>query len=1424
MSTGSLPRPGVDIEQVITPATPTILAPSLVPCVVGPCFAILEPLAADGSLNSTAEVSIPAVLKSASTLGTLVSVASEVLALQVDDDAVQVITLPAVASGSNLKTASLAPLLEAKLTGVTVRLVDNKLVFTSKTQGATSRLKFWSRSALVAASIPGVTGSTDMAHVELGLDSYEDEDYYGQGAYKNQEYVVPFDKLPTDSHHPSADQLVFDSTKLDFYRSFNSKLTALSTSSAVNWTSYLTGATKHQGNAVAFEAPSTFKRTSLFAKDSTGTSTNKVFDPGTEASITIPCVSQYAWGTNYPDASGSFSIYLEALGAQNFLSDQAQSVGAYAGAAGNELGLVFADTPFSNTQALNFNAGTKNYTLDYDSTSTTWQDVEDLFTNSSVVPTTFYSALIIVEDSYASSLFDGGGALNGLTFKLSGGRDPVDFGADPSTGIDDEAVIVGSIGLTDTVVATQQGKTLTLTANGGKAQSVTIPSTLADLVTAIDNLDDISCTSTSIYSAHENGLSGNSVRITCSPAGDYVGHASSLDMSGDPGVIESLFGGFLSKTETLTNGTGAGPVAGTLDPGASNEYNLSAATKLEKALVPDTVTLTLGSLVLNAHAVTVDADPGVSGIGYDLALLHSSFTPGTGPDAGVLGGKISFNFTAGANAAATALDINTQLASVIDNDTVTPLSTYVGAVAVKLSDDTSADHIALYDKSNTAGTVLSFLTTDGTTPTDPAWITAQGPASFDVALTTVSGSMTIADNSASSLLPMTATPSTSFPAPSGFSLLDESGSMLTDNYVDYGIGEIVFALQPELVYSTSWTQQLSYTRGAANLVSTSVQSFEGILWTGRSTKIVSGDRLFNAGSAVASIVKVENHAPSGAPSGWGDGSMLVLSTDAVTKGASMASWYVRAENLASSGGRTIPEVVVNLTTSEASLRGSLNRGDDGIPLSGSASLYAGYTALRLDVSDKASNPALLVFADTNEVTAQIGPITPTNPLAWACYTALLNSPVTQVSALGISSVTANAPEGTVSAYESAFNELEKVEIYSLIPLTQDMGVVQLANTHALAMSQPTQRKERIAICCPKLPTEEPSILAASGNATASEVSSNVYQFDFGDTVNLVGLLDGKKDANGNVINAGVGSTFTVAQGVFLTRENDPFKYLVTRLVSAGIVEVDLDVAFDEDQGPGSFGNDDAYYYTSENYLVNFEADGETCTLEVRQPAIDLTTTAGKNKAMSTLAEIAGGPTGFQSKRLIFVQPETVSMDYDGQEVLVSGNYLCAGIGAMIAGFEPSKPFTNLNMTGFIRPFGSSDIFSDNQMGIAAAGGIYWVLQDVDGAPLASRHQLTTDMSGLTTRELSVVKSIDYVAKTVRLALRRYIGRFNITPGLIGQISNVLQAVLRNVVGSAVQTAEVNRLEVNPDSQDEVLVDLTLTPYYPNNRIRVRIIV
>jgi hypothetical protein len=1360
-----------------------------------------------------------------------VSVASEIVAIQVDDDAVQVITMPAVASGSNLKRDSLASVLNSKLTGVTVKLEDNKLVFTSKTKGSSSRLRFWSKAALIAAAIAGVDSNSDLAHVEFGVDAGEDTDTYGQAAYTGKVYTVPFDQFPTYSYHPDASELVFDTDDVTFFRSFNQKLSAMSPTSAINWTSYLTGPTKIDNNTVTFQSPSTTVRARLYAKDSTGQSTNKVFDPGVDASALIPCTSNLSFGNpsdnipvQSPDASGDYAIYLEAKGVQDYLTDQTLSIGTYAGAAGNDINLKFDSTGTTAAGSLTWNVGASEFTLQYKNDASTWADVKALFDAHADVPTVFQTANILYPEADAANLFDTHDKLHDKVFYLHGGRDPVDFGSNYIAGTDEDATIVGGVHLTDAVVATVEGKELRLSANGKPWQTVTIPSTLAALVTAIVGLDDINCTTPNIYSEHdESPGTGTSIKIE--ETDDAVsGHESTLELAGDPGVIETLFEGFLTKTEALANGSGLGPVVGTLT--AATDYNLSAVTELEKAVVPGSTSLVLGSVTLAAHFV-FEAAGAPADATYNLVMSHSNFTP-NGLNLGDAF-TASVTVTAGDEAHDVAAAIVTGLTNVTGN-----ASTVLSAVSVLLGPNTGvgettdpARYICIYDnEASSANNTIKVHTS-----TDAVLRTAIGTDAINVDLTTAQGSITIVDSPTTPTLPMVATPSVTFPAPTGFSLLDDdhitttTASTTVDNLVDYGIGVIDYQFHPELVYSTSWSQSLSYSRGAANFTSRNIQGFDGIVWTGRSAKVVSGDRLFEAGLGVASIVKTENHTPTGAPGTWGTGSTLVMSTEGVEKGKYLSQWYITAENLAQSGGRTTPEVTWDTANGIATLRGSLNRGPNGIPVSGSAKVYVQFKALRLDVTEKAAQPGLLVFNDSEEVSDQIGPIVPDNPLAWACYTAFLNAPTIQVSALGISAVSSDAPYGTVTAYESAFSLLKRFEIYSLVPLTQDMGVIQLANLHVTVLSEPAQRKERIALTCPDQPTEEPSTLVGSASdVTTTEISSNVYQFDFGDEVNWVGLLDGKLDANGDAISAGVGVTFTAAQGVYLTRSGDAFNYLVTKLVTASVIECDLATAFDEDQGPGTFGNDDAYYRTVEDNLILFDVAGENCSLWVRQAAIDTSTSAGKLKVMTTLAEIAGGVTGFQSRRLVMVQPENVSMDVDGSETLLPGFYLCAGIAGMIAVYEPSQPFTNLPMVGFVRPFGSSDVFSETEMATAAAGGIYWIIQDATGAPLASRHQLTTDLTSLKTRELSVTKAVDFVAKTLRIATRKYIGRNNITPGLLQQLSFVLQGSLRRMVGFAVQSADLGGIEVNPDALDEILLDVTLVPYYPANRIRIRIIV
>ena len=116
--------------------------------------------------------------------------------------------------------------------------------------------------------------------------------------------------------------------------------------------------------------------------------------------------------------------------------------------------------------------------------------------------------------------------------------------------------------------------------------------------------------------------------------------------------------------------------------------------------------------------------------------------------------------------------------------------------------------------------------------------------------------------------------------------------------------------------------------------------------------------------------------------------------------------------------------------------------------------------------------------------------------------------------------------------------------------------------------------------------------------------------------------------------------------------------------------------------------------------------------------------------MNALADMA---TSFGSRRLYMVQPSQVGVTINGQETIVPGTYLAAGIAGMCGAQKPSQPFSNLPIIGYTRPVGSSDLYSETMMASAAAGGVYWVVQDSQGAPLVCRHQLSTDMTSLKTQ-------------------------------------------------------------------------------------------
>jgi len=165
--------------------------------------------------------------------------------------------------------------------------------------------------------------------------------------------------------------------------------------------------------------------------------------------------------------------------------------------------------------------------------------------------------------------------------------------------------------------------------------------------------------------------------------------------------------------------------------------------------------------------------------------------------------------------------------------------------------------------------------------------------------------------------------------------------------------------------------------------------------------------------------------------------------------------------------------------------------------------------------------------------------------------------------------------------------------------------------------------------------------------------------------------------------------------------------------------------------------------------------------------------------------------------------------------------MCAAIAGMVGQQPPQQSFTNFPMTGFTRVIGSNDTFSQKQINIMAAGGVDVIVQDAPGGPLISQFALTTDLTSVETRTDSITKVVDFTAKFLRKGIKNFIGRFNITQGLLDTLSSVIQGLLGFLIENGVLVgADLNNIIQDEDNPDTVLVEVRLDVPFPCNFIKL----
>ena len=509
-----------------------------------------------------------------------------------------------------------------------------------------------------------------------------------------------------------------------------------------------------------------------------------------------------------------------------------------------------------------------------------------------------------------------------------------------------------------------------------------------------------------------------------------------------------------------------------------------------------------------------------------------------------------------------------------------------------------------------------------------------------------------------------------------------------------------------------------------------------------------------------------------------------------------------ANSSASGTGRPNPDFYLDVSGSVnigAQIFRNTMTGVPDCPIS--STIYVAYRGLRLDVSPSAASPGLITVEDSTELLSVMDPISEDNPLALGMYFALLNAPGVTVAGIGVDEVTGTEEHGTPLAYTGCFEFLEAQEVYALAVLTHNAIVHQNGMTHVDFMSDSDQKGERILFFNPEVPTEDVSTVAQSGTGEVSSIT-NVFLLDANPSAALT--------ANG--VNPAL--PLDIDDGVYLTVEVNgvSYNYLVTAVSG---VTLTLSTTFLATE------NLDGFYTTTD---LAGPVPNVAYSLQIRGDELVI--------AGSSLPDLGGIATTVQTvglaygnRRMYYVFPDSCTATLGGPTLELEGFYMCAAIAGMVGQQPPQQPFTNLPVTGFSGVQGSNDTYRESHLDTMAGGGVYIMIQEADGAPIISRHQLSTNVTTIETRELSITKAVDYTAKFMRAGLRNFIGRYNITAAFLDTLSSVVQGQLAFLAESGVIIGGyLNSITQDTTNPDTVLIDIGLEVAYPCNYIRLTLIV
>lgn len=224
-----------------------------------------------------------------------------------------------------------------------------------------------------------------------------------------------------------------------------------------------------------------------------------------------------------------------------------------------------------------------------------------------------------------------------------------------------------------------------------------------------------------------------------------------------------------------------------------------------------------------------------------------------------------------------------------------------------------------------------------------------------------------------------------------------------------------------------------------------------------------------------------------------------------------------------------------------------------------------------------------------------------------------------------------------------------------------------------------------------------------------------------------------------------------------------------------------------------------------------------------------------NRALSKtqIAEqVALVSSTYNNQRIVHVQPDSVSITINGVSTPgLPGYYLAAALGGMGAGYAVQQGFTNIVVAGIADLQHSNYYFGKSDLNNMAAAGTCLFVQNTQGGTPYCRHELTTNMTTLSYRELVMVKELDYLSYYYYDVLKGFIGGWNITPSTLNTIRQTLVAGSELImsqglpqIGAVLLGYQITNLSQDPVNTDTINCTISVAIGTPLNYIDITLVV